>query len=119
MGKFIFPETGKTGNGKISFFPDREKSGTGERNFSRNGNGKDHFPVPVPVHAYREREKEFFPERERERPFSRSRPCLYRGNPNGTSCFPVRRTGTLLVSYKLLWVRALILTWCITTEIVI
>ena len=58
MGKFIFPEGGKNRNGKSSFFPDREKSGTGKRNFSRNGNGIDHFPVPV--HAYQERENIIF-----------------------------------------------------------
>src|SRR5277367_1430544 len=65
-------ETGKHGNGRRSFFPQWEKSGTGKRIFSRNGIGKTIFPFPV----------------------------MPTGNPNGTSCFPVRRTGTLLVLYK-------------------
>src|SRR5277367_128913 len=43
-----------------------------EKHFFGNGNGKSHFPFP----------------------------SIPRGNPNETSCFPVRRTGTLLVIYK-------------------
>ena len=69
---------GKSGTGtgkgcRMKSGSEREKAGTGKKNFSRNRKEKDHFSVPVNA---------------------------YRGNPNGTSCFPVRRTGTLLVPNK-------------------
>src|SRR5277367_3442370 len=64
-----------------------EKPGTGKVIFSRNGNEKDHFPVPV--HAVSINSYEINGEVQIN--------ILVRGNPNGNSCFPVRRTGTLLV----------------------
>src|SRR5277367_5919253 len=64
-----------------------EKPGTGKVIFSRNGNEKDHFPVPV--HAVSINSYEINGEVQIN--------LLGRGNPNGNSCFPVRRTGTLLV----------------------
>src|SRR5277367_7018385 len=76
--------TGKGRRGKSG--SEREKAGTGKDNFSCNEKN-------------REREKQFFPGTGRRKtifPF----PSMPRGNPNGTSCFPVRRTGTLLVPNK-------------------
>ena len=62
-------ETGnRDQNGKVYFSRNGKKRERGKY-FFLNGNGKDYL---FPVHAYR-------------------------GNFIGTSCFPVRRTGTLLV----------------------
>ena len=68
---------GKSGTGtgkgcRMKSGSEREKAGTGKKNFPGSGRRKTIFPFP----------------------------SMPRGNPNGTSCFPVRRTGTLLVPNK-------------------
>src|SRR5277367_6427420 len=67
LGREIGNGTGKPGNGKV--------------HFSRNGKKRERekiiFPGPGKIGNGKET---FFPEREWERPFSRSRPCLFGSN---------------------------------------
>src|SRR5277367_6208053 len=77
---------------------EREKgvAGNRDRNGKKRGREKIIFPATGKIGNGK---NNFFPGTGRRKtifPF----PSLPRGNPNGISCFPVRRTGTLLVPNK-------------------